>query len=353
MALPYNKKNAFQYIKLYSMCKSVVGYNNSRFKPIASKAYVWSNNIYNILCWIKQNTSGLIALVISASAWHKGIGQSLNCTSSAFYSVVSFSYGNKLINRAGANRGYDHKLIVRKSLCELETCSNLSSMWLCLVYNRVFKLCCHSLTSRCEFDFIELNKLTAFRQLKRHSPRFVLRCTSNHTKRVVRSVISSALIGGEHLWDLGSGSGGLGLCWCSRGGVHLSCFEKSTLSLKLSVYNVNLVLQSFERVSFFQCDYKNGLFGISLPDRVFFGCGLKCIRDWRLAYVRLKFGGCAVVVSVSNLGRLCIGLLNIGYSCNSYSLVVHKIKLKLNAKLYTLCASLGVCIVRKVGSNVR
>ncbi len=69
-------------------------------------------------------------------------------------------------------------------------------------------------------------------------------------------------------------------------------------------------------------------------------------------FVHLRFNGRALAVSVSNLGCVYITLLDSWCATRSYLLVVHKLKLKLNTRLYTLCSSVFVCVIFKRGINV-
>ncbi|XXM93371.1 MAG: hypothetical protein AAI946_00340 [Candidatus Hodgkinia cicadicola] len=353
MALPYSKRAMFWYIKLYWMCKLIVGYASVRFRPFRKKVCVWLDNFYKILFSVKQSVIGLVALIANASAWYKGVGRSLRYLKSLFYSMFKFSYGAKLINRIGLTaQARERKLMARSALCNLDALGVCSATQFCFASGRVFKLCSHSLISATEFKFVELNKLTSFSRLKPSSLKLVLRCTSNHTKRAVRAVISGALLGGAMLWDLGSGSGSLSLCWIARGGVNAICFENNKLSLKLNAYNARLVSRTRNTLQLIGLCYELGLLGVSLPDRLFFGCGLKQLRSWRCALVHLKFKGRAVAVSVSSSGDMCISLLNSKYATNSYLLIVRKLKLKLNTKLYALCSSVLVCVILKTGGNI-
>ncbi len=69
-------------------------------------------------------------------------------------------------------------------------------------------------------------------------------------------------------------------------------------------------------------------------------------------FVHLKFGGRALLISVSNSGCVRINLLNSECVSKSYLLVVRKLKLRLNARLYSLCSSVFVCVLRKHGVNI-
>ncbi|AUG34012.1 Precorrin-6Y C5,15-methyltransferase [Candidatus Hodgkinia cicadicola] len=354
LAMPCDKKSVFLYIKLYCMCKLIVGCSGVRFKPFCGKACVWKSDFYAVLFWVKRNVVGLAALVIAASVWYKSVGQSLQRCKASFYSVFGLPYGAKLINRMGLfNWDCEYKLIASEGLCKLDELRACDTAWFCFVRNRVFKMCCHDFIKSTEFEFVELSKFTAFRRLKRVFPKFGLRCAANHTKCVTRAAVSGELLGGTTLWDLGSGSGGLSLCWCSRGGFCAICFEQSVFSVKACVYNTRLMSRALKiKTQLVELDYKTGLFGVCLPDRVFFGCGLKRFRDWRLVFVHLKFGGRALLISVSNSGCVRINLLNSECVSKSYLLVVRKLKLRLNARLYSLCSSVFVCVLRKHGVNI-
>ncbi len=152
-------------------------------------------------------------LVIAASVWYKSVGRSLQRSKALFYSVFGLPYGAKLINRMGLfNWNCECELIASEELCRLAELRACDKTWFCFMRSRVFKMCCHDFITNSEFEFVELSKFTAFRQLRRLFPKFGLRCAANHTKCVTRAVVSGELLGGATLWDLGSGSGGLSLC---------------------------------------------------------------------------------------------------------------------------------------------
>ncbi|ATY93505.1 Precorrin-6Y C5,15-methyltransferase [Candidatus Hodgkinia cicadicola] len=335
------------------MCRLVVGRANVKFRPFYRKTCIWSSNYYTILFWIKQTNINLILIRLAASAWYRSVGRSLCYLKFPFYSVFKLPYSVELFNKIGlSSQNHKHNLAVCKSLCEVDFLRKYDSMQFCLTRGRVFKSCCHRAITRDEFELFNVNNFITFRQLRRAPAKLLLRCTSNHTKRVTRSMVCSSFSNGNNLWDLGSGSAGLSLHWCSRRGKSAVCFEKNELRFKLSFYNVYLVLRGSKRVQFVKSSYDKAIFGASLPDKIFFGCGLKRIWSWKLIYAHLKFGGCAIIVSVSNLGCLCLSLLSSVYSTRSYLLVVHKLKLMLNAKIYTLCSSVFVCVVRKKKGNI-
>lgn len=51
-------------------------------------------------------------------------------------------------------------------------------------------------------------------------------------------------------------------------------------SVKACVYNTHSMSRVFKtKTQLVELDYKTSLFGVRLPDRVFFGCGLKRFRD--------------------------------------------------------------------------
>ncbi|XXN13673.1 MAG: hypothetical protein AAI902_00345 [Candidatus Hodgkinia cicadicola] len=336
------------------MCKLIVGCNGVCFKPFCGKACVWKSDFYAVLFWIKRNITGLAVLVIAASVWFKSAGQSLQRSKASFYSAFGLPYGAKLINRMGLfNWDCECKLIASEELCKLDKLRACDITWFCFMRDRVFKMCCHDFITSSEFEFIELSKFTAFGRLERLFPKFELRCSTNHTKRITRAVASEELLGGTTLWDLGSGTGGLSLCWCARGGFCAVCFEKSVFSVKACVYNTRLMSRVLKiKTQLIELDYKTSLFGVRLPDRVFFGCGLKRFRDWRLVFVHLKFGGNALLISVSNSSCVYINLLNSKCVSRSYLLIVRKLKLKLNTRLYTLCSNVFVCVLHKRSVNI-
>ncbi|XXM93554.1 hypothetical protein AAHH88_00310 [Candidatus Hodgkinia cicadicola] len=162
---------------------------------------------------------------------------------------------------------------------------------------------------------------------------------------------TEALLGGRSLWDLGSGSGGLSLSWCSRGGLKAVCFEANRFKLKLCVYNTSLANRT-PALAFVNSGFEAGVIGLGLADRLFFGCGLKRLWSWRLVYTHLRIGARAVVVSVTSLGCFCVSALSLVYSASVRLVTVHKLKLKLNAKIYVLCSSVLVCVVCKQLVNV-
>ncbi len=166
--------------------------------------------------------------------------------------------------------------MVCEALCKLNKFRACDTARFCLIRDCVFKLCCHDFITGSEFELVELGKFTVVRRLSRPCSKFVLRCANKHTKRVIRTVLSGALLGGTSLWDLGSGSAGLSLCWCARFGANSICFERNMFSARLCTYNKRLTAQAVRLV---KLDYRVGLFGARLPDRVFFGCGLKRFRD--------------------------------------------------------------------------
>ncbi|AHL31071.1 MAG: Precorrin-6Y C5,15-methyltransferase [Candidatus Hodgkinia cicadicola] len=354
IALPWNKKSVFFFVKLYCMCRLIVGYNSVGFKPFCGRMCVWKCDFYAVLFWVERNITGLAVLVVTASAWYKSVAQSLQRSKASFYSVFGLPYGAKLINRMGLF-GWDCecKLMASEGLCKLDELRARDMAWFCFIRERVFKMCCHDFITSAEFEFVELNKFTAFRRLKRPFPKLELRCAANHTKRVTRAVVSGELLGGTTLWDLGSGSGGLSLCWCSRGGWRAVCFENRAFGVKAFVYNTRSISRVLRiKTQLIESDYKIGLVGARLPDRVFFGCGLKRFRDWRLVFIHLKFGGHALLISVSNSGCVYINLLSSKCVSRSYLLVVRKLELRLNTKLYTLCSSVFVCALRKHSDSV-
>lgn len=354
MALPQHKKSVFSFLKLYCMCKLIIGHNSVCFKPFCGRACVWKADFYAVLFWVKRNVTGLAVLAVAASVWYKSVGQSLQRSKASFYSAFGLPYGAKLINRMGLfNWNCECKLVASEELCKLDELRACDITWFCFIRDRVFKMCCHDFITSAEFEFVELSKFTALRRLKRCFPKFGLRCAANHTKCVTRAVVSKELLGGATLWDLGSGSGGLSLCWCSRGGLRAVCFEKSVFNVKACVYNTRLMSRVLKiKAQLIKSDYKTGLVGVCLPNRVFFGCGLKRFRDWRLVFVHLKFDGYVLLISVSNFGCVYINLLNSECVSRSYLLTVRKLELKLNAKLYTLCSSVFVCALRKHSINV-
>ncbi|XXN19795.1 MAG: hypothetical protein AAJB65_00300 [Candidatus Hodgkinia cicadicola] len=352
LVLPRGRKGVFLYIKLYCMCKFVIGKTSVRFKPLYKKACAWLNNYYIILFWISQIGISLLLITTFASSWYRSVGRSLCYLKSSFYSVLKLPYSAKLFNRVGLNaRNYKHNLTTCESLYGVECFKKRDFIQFYLIRGRVFKLCCHRLITRNEFELFNVNDFVAFGQLKQIIIKFLLRHTSNYTKRITRSVVCGSFSGGNVLWDLGSGCGGLGLCWCFRGGKSVVCFEKNKLRFKLNFYNARLALHN-KRVRFIELDYSRAVFGVSLPDRMFFGCGLKQIWTWRLVYTHLEFGGRAIIVSVSNLGCLCLSLLNSVYLVNSYLLIVQKLRLTLNAKIYILYSSVFVSVIWKNNKNI-
>lgn len=59
-----------------------------------------------------------------------------------------------------------------------------------------------------------------------------------------------------------------------------------------------------------------------------------------------------LLISVSNSGCVYINLLNSECVSRSYLLIVRKLKLRLNAKLYTLCSNVFVCVLHKHSVNI-
>ncbi|XXM90190.1 hypothetical protein AADW59_00360 [Candidatus Hodgkinia cicadicola] len=353
-AISGGKKSVFLNIKLCSMCKLVVSYVDVLFRPFSARACVWHNDFYAILLWIKREFGGLAVVFASANVWYRGIGKSLRYLKFSFYSTLRFPYAARLFNRIGLSAlDSEYKLLVGKPLCSLDKRDTSDVGQFCLVHDCVFKLCCHGVATSCEFKLVRPNQFTAIKCTKRSLFRVFFRHTSNYTRRITRFVLCGVFLGKGVLWDLGSGTGCVSLSWYCREGHTAICFERNEFKLKLSVYNAHLMSQLLkkESVKFFK-NYSECLVGVNLPNKLFFGCGLRRLWNWRLAYVHLRFGGCAVVVSVSNSGCVCIGLLSASYDSRSYLLSVHKLEVRLNAKLYTLCSSVFMCIIYKKHVNV-
>jgi precorrin-6Y C5,15-methyltransferase (decarboxylating) len=94
------------------------------------------------------------------------------------------------------------------------------------------------------------------------------------TKRPVRALTLSALAPrpGETLWDIGAGSGSIGIEWLLAGGSHVAALEADATRAARARKNVERFgLSHRHRLS--EANAPEGLEGLPLPDAVFIGGG--------------------------------------------------------------------------------
>ncbi len=344
-----NKFNVFYYIKIFSLCKSIVGFSSDFcFIPFKGKYFNWNNKLCIITRIIKNINIGLIVISVNSTSWYKGIGKVFKLLKHDFYCLSMPSHARKLLNRTGLIISKGVYTSVGKSISSI---NNSSLTRYCLVNNRFFKLCMHSEMTISEYCLLgnplnttlTTNKIPCIGNIGRHY---------NHSKQFVKSIVLDLLktgkTNGKTFWDIGSGCGGIGLEYKICNNYCVICMEMNLSKLKTCFHNYKVLNY---RVNICNGLFKDKLIGNKIPNRVYIGCGIKNLWQWRLVFSHIKNNGLIVLTAVTNSSYVKIGILSSIYKSKLFSLVISKTVLKLNNKLYRTYSMVLICVIDKTQFN--
>ncbi len=343
IALILNKNQLFKYIKIISMSRLIIGYKTCSFIPFKNKSHTWKNKLYIIIYAIKHEYHNIIIISINSSTWFKGLGKALAFKNN-FYCLYHPTHVKVLINKIGLI-GYENSFTTKISNTPILD-NNYNLNYYCFTFSKCFKVCKHCILNTTEYistkHYLYVTLLS--HDICKTKQNNIIRYCNNHSKQIIRTTILSILIGKGTLWDIGSGYGRTALESKILFNNYTVCIEYNSSKIKSLVHNF---ITTGYNSDFYDTEFNNAIISSKLPNKVIISCGLKKLWHWRFIYVHIKTNGLVILTVISNITYTNIGILICIYKAKLFSLIISKMVLRLNNRIYRTYSTILICIVKK------
>ncbi|PIM95504.1 Precorrin-6Y C5,15-methyltransferase [Candidatus Hodgkinia cicadicola] len=339
-SFPCNKNNIFRYIKILSMSRLIIGCNTCMFIPFRIKSHKWKHRIYNVVYSIGQDSYNIVIVDINTSSWYRSMNKLIPFKKD-FYCTVGITHVKTLLNKTGLI-GCENTLNVLMGMNCFPRFKTEKDRY-CIINGNCYKCCKHHLSNNI-LTGSYLSSMILFDNNLDVRLNNRLRNQNNHSKGVIRTIILGLLKHGEVLWDIGSGCGFISLEYKKYNRSCVVCIEVCSQRIKSLVYNSKRLNQT---ISIYDSNFMKVIIGTRRPDRIFIGCGLKHLWQWRLIFIHVKLMGLVLLSVVSNTTYTNVGILSCVYKTKLFSLTISKLILRLNNKIYRVHSAILFCLIER------
>ncbi|PIM96071.1 hypothetical protein [Candidatus Hodgkinia cicadicola] len=339
-SFPCNKNNIFRYIKILSMSRLILGCNTCMFVPFRTKSHKWKHRLYNVVCCVGQDGFNIVIIDINTNPWYRSTNKIITFKED-FYYVVGVTHVKTLLNKTGLI-GCENTLNVLMGMNCFPRPKVGTSRY-CIINTNCYKCCNHHLSNNI-LTGSYLSTMVLFDNYFDVRLNNGLRNWNTHSKKIIRTIILGLLKHGEVLWDIGSGCGFISLEHKKYNRSYVVCIDINSQRIKSLVYNSKCLNQT---ISVYDYDFVDAIIGTRRPDRIFLGCGLKHLWQWRLIFIHVKLMGLVLLTVVSNTTYTNVGVLSCVYKTKLFSLTISKLILRLNNKIYRTHSVILFCLIER------